>query len=303
MTGPPTAFAFIRLSKHDEMLDKQPNSDEVILHKHWRRPPPPSEDPEWDKFVCIGTTLIQMMESDDRGAGHLFKEKLEKAQSKFEDFPCNNHCFAISLLLLLILPHTAEFTKWGYHSFTEDKFNEYEKGISAVFKDLGISTEQKDHPKGWKTSWVYHNPSHPLNPDSQKYYVDGKEYRATNARYQTQINVEDGVIMFSERYSPAHMGAKRLPPVTKLPELRRASDINWGQWVGLAGNKASNIRYMIAWCIINETSGRGIRRALKTQREDMLPVGWPGSTFGTETPEGKALLGGVSRFIDVNVRC
>ncbi|CAO2652348.1 Nn.00g006310.m01.CDS01 [Neocucurbitaria sp. VM-36] len=88
------------------------------------------------------------------------------------------------------------------------------------------------------------------------------------------------------------MSTKRYPPLTaeELPDLRRSSDITWGQWLMCAGEKAGNLHHILIHASTNPLTMRAIRRACQMLGKDK-PTVWPGDRIKLNTEIGKALLG------------
>ncbi|KAH7401224.1 hypothetical protein BKA66DRAFT_449998 [Pyrenochaeta sp. MPI-SDFR-AT-0127] len=90
------------------------------------------------------------------------------------------------------------------------------------------------------------------------------------------------------------MATKRIPPVPEdqLPELRRSSDITWGQWECYAGKDAGKLHYILIHASTNRLTQCAIRRACNMMGYDK-PMSWPGYRveFTPDSEIGKALLG------------
>jgi hypothetical protein len=84
-----------------------------------------------------------------------------------------------------------------------------------------------------------------------------------------------------------HANAKD-PDLGLLPRLRSFSDILWAYWVR-DNPDVKNIRYLIMLGISNDETNQLIASALKNVGAKLGE--WPGTEFGTEGVEGKALLG------------
>lgn len=64
------------------------------------------------------------------------------------------------------------------------------EGIAAALKAIGASLD----PNDWVMHHIQHNLDFNMAPDSQIYQVGDKTYRATGARFQAAINVNDSIV-------------------------------------------------------------------------------------------------------------
>lgn len=65
------------------------------------------------------------------------------------------------------------------------------KGIDAALTGIDVSAD----PNHWVTHNLQHSPMFNKAADPQTYQVHGKTFRATGARYQTVVNVDEGALM------------------------------------------------------------------------------------------------------------
>ncbi|KAH7401225.1 hypothetical protein BKA66DRAFT_564883 [Pyrenochaeta sp. MPI-SDFR-AT-0127] len=126
--------------------------------------PPPLGDDQWNELVKRGDKLLQIMMEPTETAN----------QSVFTDFP-------------------NLYTTWGYSGYEQDgpELDFEGKGVEAALRAINVSVNQND----WITHHIQHNPKFNKAPDPQTYQVGGKTYRATGARYQTVLNVKDGIMI------------------------------------------------------------------------------------------------------------
>jgi hypothetical protein len=75
----------------------------------------------------------------------------------------------------------------------------------------------------------------------------------------------------------------------ELPKLRSLSDVLWGFW-NRDNDDIQGLRIYGALWIANDDTRKLAASALASRNRDKLDR-WPGLQFGTDTPEGKALLG------------
>ncbi|KAF1915787.1 hypothetical protein BDU57DRAFT_450258 [Ampelomyces quisqualis] len=214
-----------------------------------------------------------------------------------------------------------EMKTWGYKDMTdEDDVEEHcdfllGHYLEHAFEALGISTKpakdggpnkcykmvHRDGPAVLKTP-----PPDERLPDveKQKYVVNGKEYRVTNAEFIMGVNAKDGLVYFINLLSPVQ-GAMQLwnnpnPSKDDLPAIRSSSDIAWGLWNRAVNGENMNVQKITKFMsltvtndeteeIIYEALGRWKPPPGQPRLED--PVAWPGTTFDTTSEEGQALLG------------
>lgn len=125
----------------------------------------------------------------------------------------------------------------------------------------------------------------------QKYKVDGKEYRMTEAKHEFIMNPSDGVILGLDLDGPSNAARRqwgREPNSDELPKLKALSDILWGYWTRDNSN-VKNIHYFWMMGVVNRDTNAILARALKNVKKEL--VSWPGVTFNMDTEEGRALLG------------
>jgi hypothetical protein len=99
-----------------------------------------------------------------------------------------------------------------------------------------------------------------------------------------------GLYLDGPRSAASHnwYGNSKDPDLTLLPHLRSLSDILWGYWVRDNAN-IKNIQYFFMLGISNDQTNQLIASCLKNTKEALKK--WPGTSFGTDTDEGHALLG------------
>ncbi|KAF2014147.1 hypothetical protein BU24DRAFT_492854 [Aaosphaeria arxii CBS 175.79] len=225
----------------------------------------PASDAVWEKAICRGSQLLAMMQSSDSEAGKLLVPPADSAASKFVNFPY-------------------EFDKWGYsHGELEDPFEcdmEF-LGIKRALDALHVSSVSQDEGGPIACYLVQHTFDRT---------VDGKEYKATRGELNMALNAQDGVLIFLRRYSPQQMAAKAQPPITNIPDLKRSSDILWGQWTLHTKGNVGNVRYLISNAVTNVDTGPIIQRAIESVNASPLKK-WPGVSFSSMSEQGRALLG------------
>jgi hypothetical protein len=86
-------------------------------------------------------------------------------------------------------------------------------------------------------------------------------------------------------------GNSKDPDLALLPRLRSLSDILWAYWVR-DNPDVKNIRYLIMLGISNDQTNQLIASALKNVGGTLKE--WPGTSFGMDKDEGRALLGTTS---------
>ncbi|KAF1994265.1 hypothetical protein P154DRAFT_581961 [Amniculicola lignicola CBS 123094] len=265
-------FLFDRSAIHAEGVDADPNVTWVPRMRPWRgKGPDPSTDEDWNKLKCKGTTLIQMMDGDDKEAGQLFSPPIDSAESAFTDFP-------------------GSFTTWGWLRKEKDAFiNEKHLGVEDALKGLGVGTDVANYKR-----WEISHGDRERGMGGQKYKVGDKEYQCTGGHYEITTSVKDGVMVISDEYSAASQGRWLQPPVQgdDLPKLQRASDMIFGEWATQAKGHVDGLRLIMVWTIVNVPSCAAIRRSLMANGKDTLLERWPTAySYLPDSDEGKALLG------------
>ncbi|KAH9882553.1 hypothetical protein J1614_000789 [Plenodomus biglobosus] len=141
-------------------------------------------------------------------------------------------------------------------------------------------------------------------PEEQRYIVDGKTYKITNAYSRIGINRKAGIVYFLHRKSPEHAAAElwgldpdTTPDAAELPKIRASSDLAWGLWNRVPGEDVKHITMFMAFGIVNDdTASVIIPRALQAAGVDEVDK-WPGTDFvvgegGAEMEEATmALIG------------
>ncbi|ORY17260.1 hypothetical protein BCR34DRAFT_51085 [Clohesyomyces aquaticus] len=226
-----------------------------------------ADDATWKKAKCKGAKLLEMMRADSKAAGQMFDPPRETAESEFKDFP-------------------QELEKWGYDSTLTDADNcdfEYTWGIHAALPPLGISPRTYDEGGDIYCWAVQHK--------GPSYEVNGKTYQKTGALYNFAADANTGLLIVMQAHSPEHEAPKQKPPVTDLPDLRRASDIIWGQWVQHAGKNANKLRFFVTVTVTNEEALSIVERAIRSLDPGRGPEKYPGVSFSMDADEGKGILG------------
>lgn len=62
-------------------------SDDILEYRAKQWSTSPCNDATWFNFICKGNMLLQMMATDDAGAGALFMPPLKSASSQWTNFP------------------------------------------------------------------------------------------------------------------------------------------------------------------------------------------------------------------------
>ncbi|KAF2447265.1 hypothetical protein P171DRAFT_430173 [Karstenula rhodostoma CBS 690.94] len=239
-----------------------------------------ASDEDWKDASCKGGRLIGLMLGTDEEAG-----------PKIESTKDNNPPSAKSEWQGDL---KQELKTWGWHDdYVEDVYADMDYlDVTSVVEALRINGK----PKGDGGNNIAYHIQH-MDPNAnpkdklQTYKVDGKEYRATNARHIFVVNPIDGVIMGQFLESPAsaaRMAWYRQPTSEELPKLQRLSDLFWGYWVRDNPNIA-NIRYFWMVDIANEDTEEILARALSEANKKIGK--WPGVTFDMDSDAGKAILG------------
>ncbi|KAF1914819.1 hypothetical protein BDU57DRAFT_596691 [Ampelomyces quisqualis] len=117
---------------------------------------------------------------------------------------------------------------------------------------------------------------------------------ATKAHFEFLVDVDGGAIFALYLDSPKSSarrewyGNRKDANPALLPRLRFFSDIMWAYWVR-DNPKIKDIRYFFVLGISNDQTNQVIASVL--QKKGKTLSAWPGLTVGTESDEGKALLG------------
>ncbi|KAJ4369598.1 hypothetical protein N0V83_005360 [Neocucurbitaria cava] len=130
---------------------------------------------------------------------------------------------------------------------------------------------------------------------NQWYNVDGREYRSTGAHYEFATNPRGGALYTFYLESPKSSASslwynsRKDASPDDLPSLRALSDVLWGFW-NRENENVKNIRYFFVLGVTNEVTNQLIATCLQNAGGKELSD-WPGTSFGTGTEEGHALLG------------
>ncbi|CAO2649457.1 Nn.00g068420.m01.CDS01 [Neocucurbitaria sp. VM-36] len=264
------------------------HGDSIRLRPRDFDPDEPADQETWEYFVLKGGALMCAMRNSDKFAG----EWLNDARTP----PSAASVWQGDL--------KQELTQWGWNdllpldslcSYGNDGYWELEE----AFKNLGLNPH--DVSKGGHNECYrieHWNPNlrdanNRLVPaEKQEYRIGERRYRATGAAYSFGMNRIDGAIFGQVLISPAHHAAdlwERQPDRSELPELRSLADVLWGFW-NRDNPNLRNIRYYVVNMVANEEACELIARALKNKEKEKITP-WPGITFGTDTDEGKAILG------------
>ncbi|KAL8786034.1 MAG: hypothetical protein Q9213_003016 [Squamulea squamosa] len=81
-------------------------------------------------------------------------------------------------------------------------------------------------------------------------------------------------------------------PGSPLPILHRWSDVVWQNWTAIAGNDASQLRFIMHQDVFT-SSTRKLMEYVEVVEKDNLDLPWPGQTYDMRSDDGKALLGPV----------
>ncbi|KAI9704496.1 MAG: hypothetical protein M1820_005570 [Bogoriella megaspora] len=177
--------------------------------------------------------------------------------------------------------------------------------LANVLKSLKVSDQDKK--EGGENNYQY------LRINCETFYNDESERKLVrkdnhHGQLENSFNPKDGVIICHRNYKPkgkAYDGASK--GMRKLTEYKLVqwSDlifIQWEHWAEQAKRNARDLRYVFRSRISNDHTLKVIRRAIKVNPSTPVsanqPPGdfsawlnkWPGSTFGTDSDEGKALL-------------
>ena len=174
-----------------------------------------------------------------------------------------------------------DMQKWGW-SVKSDKnvevYNDKTSGLEAALAVLQVS------PATSLTIRLEHN---------RDVTINGVEYPATNAEYCGIYNPAKGIIIASDRHSPAYRKAtsSHLSRKSPLPQLQYWSDLTYLSYQLLSSanlnqkEQISPLRYIFIRGITNRASQQIIGEALQSdgyQHKDVLP--WP--SFWMFTPNG-----------------
>ncbi|KAF2028243.1 hypothetical protein EK21DRAFT_114017 [Setomelanomma holmii] len=194
--------------------------------------------------------------------------------------------------------HHLQYTKFGISKAEDDEETHARKQniywYCYSFQDIA----------NWLQNAVIWDPNgdYPSVSD-QKYKVDGKEYRVTDAKFAMGVNAKDGVLYFLHRVSPQSTAQKlwgRVPSSDELPTLRASSDIAWSFWnchMDQDKKPIKDITKIFSMSVTNVETMGIIRKALSEweplpgQHKVVTPRPFLGTTFDTSGIPGAALLG------------
>jgi hypothetical protein len=129
--------------------------------------------------------------------------------------------------------------------------------------------------------------------------VNGVEYPSTMAHIFSTLNPKAGLFIAQVNTTPENMlsQAERKSNTSKIPELKRWSDVAFLQWKDLSvDGVVPNLKFVGRVFIHNDITRTVLKTVLanirrkKSVGDEHLPQ-WPGVTFTMESDEGKALLG------------
>ncbi|KAF2713785.1 hypothetical protein K504DRAFT_488107 [Pleomassaria siparia CBS 279.74] len=241
------------------------------LKKRW--PYSPIGDADWAKMSCRGTKLIDMMDKEDAAAGQLLNPPQSSAASVWRDFP-------------------GDLSNWGWtpSAALHNRLCDMDKpqyGLKPTIEGLGIPITS-----AWlKCYTTQHGLQSGRDPVNLQTYTtrDGRTLRSTGGNFAFIIDPSQGLLIITKQYSPENEASQRSPPVTELPELRRSSDVTFGQWAMVAQQNIQHIKFIGIWAITNIQSATTIARALENVGKTL--EAWPGTDFAMATAEFKAILG------------
>ncbi|KAF9692231.1 hypothetical protein EKO04_009605 [Ascochyta lentis] len=248
------------------------------------------DDDSWGNLRCKGENLAKAMRSSNAEAGKLWSPLLPSAESQWDDFH--------------------DLAGWYWHqetspeeikvNFLDDRPGSPGLGLGPALDALGLPSMQSEDPNAgiqiiyvahadYSLSQLPHNDPRYASVNDQAYNA-GAAYRATGGYYKFGINTSIGAIFGLDRLAPEKAAEERTPPIGRdgLPALQRYSDVAWLFWAEQAASK-NQLKYFVTVAITNEQTQCAIRRALKNVNKEYGP--WPGTTFSTDTDEGKVLLG------------
>ncbi|KAF2637897.1 hypothetical protein P280DRAFT_85747 [Massarina eburnea CBS 473.64] len=155
-------------------------------------------------------------------------------------------------------------------------------------RELGLSSGCKGSQRGGYNipySVLHGFPAGGLNPEQQKYTVDGRTYGKSGAYYKFVVNPIEGAIYAQNVHSPSGQKGKNW---IDLPKLRALSDVLWGYW-NRENPNVKNINKFLMQTVVNRDSQRIIARAFRQTGKTF--GGWPGTDFSMDSMEGWAILG------------
>ncbi|KNG43910.1 hypothetical protein TW65_09267 [Stemphylium lycopersici] len=219
---------------------------------------------------------------------------------------------------LWTVPITQSLTTWGYRMETDNGNAQWRAShedecelatnhnLRRMCTALGIDTRSTYQGGPNRCYFVTHANSAAvirdaqgrLPPVSQQWYnVAGNNYRITNAKFTIGVNIPSGLVIMTDRESPASsaevLWRLNAPPAANtLPAIRSSSGIMWGLWKQVSGQYVQRISRFLITPIVNDDTVSIINNILarRSLREDQLP-GWPGLEFIAASAEYKPLLG------------
>ncbi|KAI9706181.1 MAG: hypothetical protein M1820_004942 [Bogoriella megaspora] len=214
---------------------------------------------DWDKFVCKGQQLLDVMSTGQQ-------ESEWTEYSKLEDYGW-------------------ELDGNNYPGV--DLFGELKDNLdAAMFEDLGLSQDSSD----WQMVDITHR---------NDYDVDGKTWEGSEAFYNSWFEFSETAIVVTSAYSPEYQLIRDgKDPKQDLPEsliLKQWSDVTFLLWdkatQNRPGPRVNAPTWFIVESIINPDTKDVVSQALSNVGSSWDTLGdYPGHTFDMTTDEGKAIL-------------
>lgn len=128
---------------------------------------------------------------------------------------------------------------------TQDDFDSL--ALSDIMEDLGISTTFSN----WQTVTDHQWNTRP-------------PYKATQARYNNWYNINDGVIIAKDNYSPDWFAKRKGIPSTSVPPLKQWSDLVYLDWASMttAGPQRQKINHVFRYNIANANTHKMLKLAM-----------------------------------------
>ncbi|KAI9694314.1 MAG: hypothetical protein M1820_009038 [Bogoriella megaspora] len=217
-----------------------------------------------DDYICKGQLLLSRMAAD-----HGMVE-----QSSFDDY--------------------GDVAKYGWDLKNSDPPGERVLPARSVLSYLQISQNSDD----WTVIMDVHDKHYNIDPSEGG---RNNAYLPTQGEYECFVSPKYGTFVITRAYSPMYF--IKISPVFEgvdpsslipHPMLMQWSDLSFLEWERQC--EADNVdtdflKFFIVWDIRNTETINAVEQVLAVAGSSMdaLPV-WPGMTFDTTTPLGKALL-------------
>jgi hypothetical protein len=259
------------------------------LHRRTGKQPAPATDDVFSTSMAKGCSMLYMMavNADDavtRPKTNPSLSKLASSQSTWDK---------------------AEALKQYGWSERKDSVNWAYMGVNDVMKELGIDTTSKDNMNIQLvqdtavtvdgTSYAV-SESITLSSPSPHLTLTHTHSQASDGTYDQAINPSAGLIIPYYIFSPRHEAQTNNVPGPTVP-FAQYSDVLFLEYAKLCGRAkpqadVKNLRYMMFLNIENPNTWSVALKALmnKNGGKKDIPL-WPGTKFGMNEVEGRALLG------------